>query len=409
MVHDDGSGDKLYVAGRFDKAGGTSAANIACWNGTAWSPAGGGLDGTVITLLAHDDGTGMTIYAGGNFTVPYGQGHNVARWDGRDWRTVGEGIEGPSVNALAVFDDNALNPALYAGGFLFATDGIPLRGLARWDGHQWGKPPGDLQASLTLPEIGALAVTADGESLVVGGSFDSIDGMPAANIASFDGKTWTPMADGLVPQSPGWTPCIRALLAEATLRQGAAGVVAAGYFWNTDLGISGIAQWTGDTWAPLGGGLGPVGFPTVGAALIVHDDGTGAALYIGGIFESAGPVPARNIGRWDGNAWSAVGVGLEGPDSPAGISALCIYRGELYAGGNFTNAGNVPAFGIARWGRLLGDLDCDGVVGQTDFGLLLLGYGCIDGPCTGDLNGDGRTDQGDLGLLLGAFGTHCGQ
>lgn len=56
------------------------------------------------------------------------------------------------------------------------------------------------------------------------------------------------------------------------------------------------------------------------------------------------------------------------------------------------------------------DLDRDGVVGQSDLGILLADFGCPLAeplPCEGDVDGDGDADQGDLGALLAVFGDAC--
>ena len=38
--------------------------------------------------------------------------------------------------------------------------------------------------------------------------------------------------------------------------------------------------------------------------MLVYDDGTGPALYVGGRFDEApGGIPARNVARWDGSDW----------------------------------------------------------------------------------------------------------
>lgn len=54
-----------------------------------------------------------------------------------------------------------------------------------------------------------------------------------------------------------------------------------------------------------------------------------------------------------------------------------------------------------------GDLTGDGVVDQSDLGLLLADYGCTGGDCLGDVDFDGDTDQGDLGALLSNFNGTC--
>ena len=42
-------------------------------------------------------------------------------------------------------------------------------------------------------------------------------------------------------------------------------------------------------------------------ALAVFDDGSGPALYVGGLFETIGGVAANNIAKWDGATWSPLG------------------------------------------------------------------------------------------------------
>jgi hypothetical protein len=70
---------------------------------------------------------------------------------------------------------------------------------------------------------------------------------------------------------------------------------------------------------------------------------SGTTLYVGGGFSQAGAVSAGNIARWNGTSWSALGNGLNGP-----VNALAIYRGQLCAGGLFTDSFTAGAF-VARW------------------------------------------------------------
>lgn len=55
------------------------------------------------------------------------------------------------------------------------------------------------------------------------------------------------------------------------------------------------------------------------------------------------------------------------------------------------------------------DIDGDGVVGQSDLGILLAAYGQSGpvGKLPGDLDKNGTVDQGDLGMLLAAYGGPC--
>ena len=70
----------------------------------------------------------------------------------------------------------------------------------------------------------------------------------------------------------------------------------------------------------------------------------------GGDFDSAGGKPAKSIACWDGHNWSAVGAGLSTGKYPsvANVSALCVYKGELYAAGSFTSSGGKTVMNIAR-------------------------------------------------------------
>ena len=70
-------------------------------------------------------------------------------------------------------------------------------------------------------------------------------------------------------------------------------------------------------------------------------------LYAGGGFTTAGDVPANNIAKWDRttSSWSTLGAGVNG-----GVGALALDgHGNLYAGGDFTTAGGVAAKYIAKW------------------------------------------------------------
>ncbi|MGA1394229.1 MAG: BACON domain-containing protein, partial [Phycisphaerales bacterium] len=58
-------------------------------------------------------------------------------------------------------------------------------------------------------------------------------------------------------------------------------------------------------WSPLGSGM---NFNSVWA-MVVFDDGTGPALYVGGSFTAAGGVSAAHVARWDGASWTPLGSG----------------------------------------------------------------------------------------------------
>ena len=141
-VYDDalGSGPLLYVAGEFLTAGGEPVSRIATWNGAEWAPlAGGGANDRISSLNVWDDGSGdgPALYVGGFFTMAGGaDARSIARWDGVQWSPLGSGIDGGTVLAMAAYDDGS-GPALYAAGSFTTAGGVPADDIARWDGNQW--------------------------------------------------------------------------------------------------------------------------------------------------------------------------------------------------------------------------------------------------------------------------------
>jgi hypothetical protein len=98
-----------------------------------------------------------------------------------------------------------------------------------------------------------------------------------------------------------------------------------------------------------------------GRALTAFDfDGPGSAdalLVVGGRFEDAGGVAARNVATWDGTQWSALAGGVHAGSAYSEVFALCEFDEDgsgpatpvLIAGGQFSVAGAVVAMNIARW------------------------------------------------------------
>jgi hypothetical protein len=85
--------------------------------------------------------------------------------------------------------------------------------------------------------------------------------------------------------------------------------------------------------------------------LKVWNDGTGAALYVAGRFDTIDGTTMTNIAKWNGSSWSALGTGI-------GVSGNLVLQLEvfndgngeaLYATGSFNQAGGVNTGAVARW------------------------------------------------------------
>jgi trimeric autotransporter adhesin len=193
-----GDGDNLYIAGNFQNIGGTTASFIARFDGTNFHPLGGApIAGNVplivFTSHVHDDGSGEALYIGGRFTSVDGvSASRIARWNGTSWSAVGSGVTGagvsPSINTMVTFDDGS-GPALYVGGQAFTTaGGVPANRVARWNGSQW-QPVGDGFANGIVWKL-AVYDDGDGERLYAFGTFTASGATPISRMARWNGTSW---------------------------------------------------------------------------------------------------------------------------------------------------------------------------------------------------------------------------
>ena len=341
-VFDYGSGPSLYAGGDFTTAGGVAASCLAKWNGSAWSALGSGLGGAnaiVRSLAVFDDGSGPALHVGGTFDSAGGvAASNIASWNGASWSVTGNGVDGGTVESLAVFDDGS-GPALYAGGSFGAAGGVAANGVAKWNGSSWTALDTGVSGSFIPPNsVNALTVFDEGSgpALYAGGSFTIAGSSPANFIAKWNGSSWSALGSGM-----GFQP-FASVYALAAFDDGSGPALFAGGLFYTSGGeaTNNIAKWQSSSWTELGSGLGlPVN------ALTVFDDGRGPALYAGGLFHKAGGAVVNRIARWDGSHWEALSGGLSNE-----VLSLTVFDDgsgpALYAGGLFANA---VGFNVSKW------------------------------------------------------------
>jgi len=344
-VFDDGGGPALYAGGDFREIGGVDANSIAKWNGEAWTPLGDGTWGTVYALQEHDDGSGPALFVGGWF-YQLGNGMivmGVAKWDGHSWHALGNGVRDDGAISFAVFDDGT-GTALYAGRKahdVLRPYGPTRNSVERWDGIAWSPVGGPIDGGF----INALAVFDDGSgtALYAGGDFARVGGMPgitANRVAKWNGSAWSPLGEDRGTN--------RAVTALATFDDGFGNALYAGGIFTNAGGREAryIAKWRiGEGWSPLGDGMNG----TVNA-LTVFDDSTGAGLYAGGDFTIAGDVSAKGIAKWNGTLWEAIPHELDVAD----FRALAVFDDgagpALYLGGGFRPANGAEGpYPVAKW------------------------------------------------------------
>jgi len=331
------SGTDVFVGGSFTDAGGVSGANsIARWNGSTWNAVGPtpSITGTVSTIAI----SGTDVFVGGSFTDAGGVSgaNNIARWDGANntWNLVGgAGAINGFVNTIALSGTD-----VYVGGFFISAGGVSgANNIARWDGanNTWNLVGG---ANAINNFVNTIALS--GTDVYVGGFFISAGGVSGADyIARWNGTTWSGLLSG--------TFGINSPAVVNTIAISGTDVFVGGSFTDAG-GVSGannIARWNGTTWSGLLSGTFGINSPAVNTIAI-----SGTDVFVGGSFTNAGGNNANDhLTRWTGSAFVPPGSETTGPLNGT-VSAVVVSGTEVFVGGAFTNAGNVPgADYVAKW------------------------------------------------------------
>ncbi len=241
---------RLYVGGAFTHLGNRPADHFARWDGVTWqgllsreralrsnalpSPlkntgrasSPGPLPGLVIyDVKRHGYGRSSSWIAAA--------GQGVLQWDGRGWQKIAAILFGEA-RALAPWRGHLYAAATSEIRHPHALTSVYGQ-LARWGGQGWQAIP-----NAPAGPLYALAAGPDGK-LYVGGSFERAGKIGAANIACWDGKTWSRVGKGL----PGRVNAL-------TVHQGtlyAGGDFAANSHASTV--HNAVAKWDGQTWQGL--------------------------------------------------------------------------------------------------------------------------------------------------------------
>ncbi len=112
-------------------------------------------------------------------------------------------------------------------------------------------------------------------------------------------------------------------------------------------------EYSGTSWTAAGGGgdVGTIRFAGEGLNGLVYAIAfdTSGNLYAGGDFTDAGGIAVNRVAKWNGTAWSSLGAGLDGTAFTLAIDT----NNDLYAGGSFTTAGGSTVNYIAKWNGAL--------------------------------------------------------
>lgn len=225
------------------------------------------------------------------------------------------------------------------GAFLHVNDDWDMKNLTRWlpSSNTWEQVPGiDYYHSNFIR-----CVTEDEEgNLYFGGDFSSIGGISAGRVGKFDvaAGTWSNLRDiDFYIEEEQYGPISGGVYAVQYLDNYI--YIGGGIFNSDSVELRYIRRYnlTTKKWEAVGTGLN-------GRVRCFTTDGNGN-LYVGGEFTEAGGVSANYVAKWDGTSWSALDNGTDDF-----VLDLAYDAGNLYVAGSFKNVGtDIRSQGIAKW------------------------------------------------------------
>lgn len=322
-------GDEVFIGGNFFSVDGVFASHLAKWDKSTgtWSEIGGGTRGNVRAIEIDGD----DIYVGGSF-LKVGNLENaangIAKWNSSsgEWALLQNGVTGnfgsvpAQVNAIIIQESD-----VYVGGLFTSAGSVATNHVAKWNAatNTWSP----LGQGLDIAEANINALAIVGDDLYAGGSFYSVSGVNALNVAkwNFSSQTWEKLEEGVS-------------VAANSFSVYGDDLYVSGYFESAGgQTANGVAVWNTNThsWSTLNSGTG----------LLAHEVAAGDnGVYVGGTFSSANGGIAEYIAHWDGNNWSALG------NAPNGrVSAMAQAGEDIVISGDFAITGAVKSNRISKW------------------------------------------------------------
>ncbi len=313
--------------------------------------------GTAIALSA--DGQRLAVGAAGatNSSGESGAGKVIVYdWDGSEWVPLGGDIEGDGTDvffgssvalsasgevlAVGVPFNNANFLAMSGSAFVYAWDGTSWQQTASFDGEN----AQDL--------FGAeLSLSDDGHVLAVGAYLhnESVNSLGAVYVYAENGGNWALQGEPLYGDSLSYFGGSLALSGDGqTLVVGASSE-------NEESGSTYVYAWDGMAWQQKGSSITGENGERMGKGVAINEDGsvfcTGAPFFHG----YYGPNTGRaQVYAWDGSDWNQQGVDVEGmlSGNECGNAVAVSDDGSIVAVGAFHSddggfhSGNVRVFEI---------------------------------------------------------------
>jgi hypothetical protein len=307
-----------------------------------WGPLGTGLNGTAQCMIVYNS----KLIVGGSFSTAGGTlANRIAAWDGSNWSTLGSGITGNNTSLAAGVDGcsnssngfvyalEIFNGDLYAAGNFTNAGGVIAANIAKWNGITWSSVGGGIRGV----NLGVRSLKVYNNELYVGGSFDSAGTIKVKSLAKWNGLTWADVGGGIKKLVYGIQNQIVAAM--DTLNNS---LYIGGRFDSVGvITANNIAKWNGSSWSSLGAGI------NLATILSTQISVFNLTSYHNIIYAGNGQA---GVSKWDGVNWSAVGGGLSTGGLPPKGYASAKLGGDLYIAGEFLSAGAIyGTCRVARW------------------------------------------------------------
>ncbi|MEZ4789597.1 MAG: hypothetical protein R2811_06220 [Flavobacteriales bacterium] len=177
---------RLYMTGLMESALTGNIHGFLRYTGSGWEPVPGfETPAPIKDVLIHDDKLYMCGYF---FTATGAPGNMVTMYDGEQWSDLGGGLLYglPSSTSGIALDLHEWNNDIYVAGQYNFAGGVPAENVARWDGHRWCGM-GGAYSSFNPGGI-VWSVTDWRDELYIAGGFQYIDGDTMNNVARWLGE-----------------------------------------------------------------------------------------------------------------------------------------------------------------------------------------------------------------------------
>lgn len=303
-VFNDGTGDKLYLFGIFDRVNNLPAERSVAWDGQNWiyfrndlapfyeDPWTSGLNSWMTSPAAIDFGDGLYLHA---VFINYREDAQLVRLEDGQWRPVTNRV--PVSTLVYALLDEGNGPVLYAGAPVAPEQANYVEGknysLSRWNGEYWENSPKSWFTNIygnsnVLIERFLRHDDGTGPATYMAGVFQFTGLEDSPNIVRWDGQQWSGVGNGLPYNN--YSGEITNLISTTKLTGEPLLLAAYAPSTNSSTNPSSVMQWDGSHWQSLGS------FDGIISNLLVHDDGTGPALYAAGDFSGSVGTPTESHG-----------------------------------------------------------------------------------------------------------------